>query len=166
MSTTEEVLKANEDYARNFRLGHLTIPPARHLAIVACMDARLSVEQFAGLNTGDAHIIRNAGGVVTDDVLRSLLISHYLLGTNEWIIVEHTDCGMLTFKDEDLIARLEKETGVAAHAPSQFYAFTDLESNLRRQLRKIRAHPWVPKEIPVRGFIYDVRSGRLNEVEA
>jgi carbonic anhydrase len=163
MSTTEEVLKANEDYARNFRLGHLTIPPARHLAIVACMDARLSVEQFAGLSTGDAHIIRNAGGVVTDDVIRSLLISHYLLGTNEWIIIEHTDCGMLTFKDEDLIARLEQETGVTVHAPSQFYAFTDLESNLRRQIRKIRAHPWVPKEIPVRGFIYDVRSGRLNE---
>ena len=166
MSTTEEVLKANEEYVRNFKLGQLAIPPARHLAIVACMDARLTVEQFAGLKTGDAHIIRNAGGIVTDDVIRSLLISHYLLGTNEWIIVEHTDCGMLTFKDEDLLGRLEKETGTVAHAPSHFYAFPDLETNLRRQIAKVRSHPWVPKQIAVRGFIYDVRSGKLNEVRA
>lgn len=166
MSTTDEVLKANEQYVRDFKLGHLPIPPARHLAIVACMDARLTVEQFAGLKTGDAHIIRNAGGIVTDDVIRSLLISHYLLGTNEWIIVEHTDCGMLTFKDEDLLARLEKETGTVAHAPSHFHAFGNLETNLRRQIAKVRAHPWVPKNIPVRGFIYDVRSGKLNEVTA
>lgn len=165
MSTTDEVLKANEEYARNFKLGGLSIPPARHLAIVACMDARLTVEQFAGLKTGDAHVIRNAGGVVTDDVIRSLLISHYLLGTNEWIIVEHTECGMLTFKDEDLLDRLEKETGTAAHSPSHFHAFPDLERNLRRQIAKVRAHPWVPKQIPVRGFIYDVRSGRLNELK-
>jgi carbonic anhydrase len=166
MSTTDEVLSANEEYARNFKLGSLSIPPARHLAIVACMDARLTVEQFSGLKTGDAHIIRNAGGVVTDDVIRSLLISHYLLGTNEWIIVEHTGCGMLTFKDEDLLARLEKETGAVAHAPSHFHTFSDLETNLRRQIAKVRDHPWVPKEIPVRGFIYDVSTGRLNEVKA
>jgi len=166
MGAIEELLKANEEYSHNFKLGHLAIPPARHLAIVACMDARLTVEQFAGLKTGDAHIIRNAGGIVTDDVIRSLLISHYLLGTNEWIIVEHTDCGMLTFKDEDLLGRLEKETGTMAHAPSRFYAFPDLETNLRRQIAKVRSHPWVPKQIPVRGFIYDVRSGKLNEVRA
>jgi carbonic anhydrase len=166
MSTTDQVLKANEEYVRNFDLGSLPTPPACRLAIVACMDARLTVEQFAGLKTGDAHIIRNAGGLVTDDVIRSLLISHYLLGTNEWIIVEHTDCGMLTFKDEDLLSRLERETGAVAHAPSHFHAFTDLETNLRRQIAKLRAHPWVPKEIPVRGFIYDVGTGRLNEVKA
>jgi carbonic anhydrase len=166
MGATDELLRANEEYARNFKLGSLSKPPARHLAIVACMDARLTVEQFAGLKTGDAHIIRNAGGVVTDDVIRSLLISHHLLGTNEWIIVEHTDCGMLTFKDEDLLDRLEKETGAVAHAPSQFHAFSDLDANLRRQIAKVRAHPWVPKEIPVRGFIYDVGTGRLNEVKA
>jgi carbonic anhydrase len=166
MSKTDEVIRANEEYARNFKLSSLRAPPARHLAIVACMDARLTVEQFSGLKTGDAHIIRNAGGVVTDDVIRSLLISHYLLGTNEWIIVEHTDCGMLTFKDEDLLARLEKETGAVAHAPSHFHTFSDLETNLRRQIAKVRAHPWVPKEIPVRGFIYDVNTGRLNEVKA
>jgi carbonic anhydrase len=165
MSTTDDILKANEEYVRNFNLSHLTIPTARRLVIVACMDARLAVEQLAGLKTGDAHIIRNAGGVVTDDVIRSLLISHYLLGTNEWIIVEHTECGMLTFKDEELLSRLENETGVVAHAPSHFYAFTELETNLRRQIAKVRAHPWVPKQISVRGFIYDVHSGKLNEVK-
>jgi carbonic anhydrase len=164
MSTTDEVLKTNEEYVRNFGLGGLKAAPARRLAIVTCMDARLTVEQIAGLKTGDAHIIRNAGGVVTDDVIRSLLISHYLLGTNEWLIIEHTGCGMLTFKDEDLIGRLERETGVMAHAPSHFHAFDDLETNLRRQIAKVRAHPWVPKDIPVRGFIYDVGTGRLNEV--
>jgi carbonic anhydrase len=166
MSATDELFTANEEYARNFKLAHLHKPPARRLAIVACMDARLSVEDFAGLKTGDAHIIRNAGGVVTDDVIRSLLISHYLLGTNEWVIVEHTDCGMLTFKDEDLIARIERETGVVAYAPSHFHAFTDLNANLRRQIAKVRSHPWVPREISVRGFIYDVSTGRLNEIEA
>jgi carbonic anhydrase len=166
MSTTDEVLKANEEYVRNFDLGALKAPPARRLAIVACMDARLTVEQIAGLKAGDAHIIRNAGGVVTDDVIRSLLISHYLLGTNEWLIIEHTGCGMLTFTDEDLIGRLERETGVVAHAPSHFHAFTDLETNLRRQLAKVRAHPWVPKAIPVRGFVYEIGTGRLSEVTA
>jgi carbonic anhydrase len=130
------------------------------------MDARLTVEHIAGLKAGDAHIIRNAGGVVTDDVIRSLLISHYLLGTNEWLIIEHTGCGMLTFTDEDLIGRLEQETGVVAHAPSHFHAFTDLERNLRRQLGKVRAHPWVPKAIPVRGFVYEIGTGRLSEVTA
>src|SRR3990170_1330035 len=106
MGVTEEVLKANEDYARDFALGHLPIPPARKLAVVACMDARLTVEQVLGLKTGDAHIIRNAGGIVTEDALRSLLISHYLLGTREFAIINHTDCGMLTFKDEELRTRL------------------------------------------------------------
>ena len=166
MSTIDEVLKANEIYSRDFKLGKLPMPPARHLAILACMDARLTIEQFGGLKTGDAHIIRNAGGVVTDDAIRSLLISHYLLGTNEWMIVEHTDCGMLTFTDADLVQRLEKRTGTAVHSPSHFHAFQDLESNVRRQIQKIRAHPWVPQEIRLRGFIYDVRTGKLNEVKA
>jgi len=165
MSTTDDLLKANQEYSRDFSLGNLPIPPARHLAIVACMDARLSVEQLAGLKAGDAHIIRNAGGVVTDDVIRSLLISHYLLGTNEWIIIEHTDCGMLKFKDEELLLRLERERGTAVHAPSQFHAFDDLQVNLRRQIQKLRTHPWVPAELSVRGFIYDVHTGKLNEVK-
>jgi carbonic anhydrase len=167
MSTTtiDELLKANEEYARDFKLGGLSAPPARQLAIVACMDARLTIENLTGLKTGEAHIIRNAGGVVTDDVIRSLLISHYLLGTKEWIIIEHTGCGMLTFRDEDLLIRLEKETGVVAHSPSHFHAFSNLETNLRRQIAKVRNHPWVPKEIAVRGFIYDVSTGRLGEVK-
>jgi carbonic anhydrase len=164
MSTTDQLLKANERYAQNFKLGHLPMPPARKVAVLACMDARLTVEQFLGLETGEAHIIRNAGGIVTEDALRSLLISHQLLGTQEFLIINHTDCGMLTFKDEDLRDRLEKQTGTAAFAPVHFHAFRDLESNVRRQIGRVRSHPWVPKQIPVRGFIYDVKTGRLHEV--
>jgi len=165
MSTTDELLKANEEYARNFTLGSLPMPPARKVAIVACMDARLNVPQLLGLKTGDAHIIRNAGGIVTEDALRSLLISHYLLGTNEFIIIDHTDCGMLTFKDQDLLSRLQKETGTAAVAPAHFHAFEYLQANVREQIQKVKSHPWAPKDVPVRGFIYDVETGRLNEVK-
>ena len=164
MSVTDEVLTANRKYAEQFKLGHLPMPPGRKLAIVACMDARMTVEQLAGLNTGDAHIIRNAGGLVTEDAIRSLVISHHLLGTNEFIVINHTDCGMLTFKDEDLRARLEQETGVATVAPAQFHAFADVEANVRRQVNRIRSHPWIPKSIPVRGFVYDVKTGKLAEV--
>ena len=164
MSVIEKVLNANENYAKNFDLGHLPMPPARKLAVVACMDARLTVEEILGLKTGDAHIIRNAGGIVTEDAIRSLLISHYLLGTQEFIIINHTDCGMLTFKDEELRGKLEKKTGTAAVVPVHFHAFGDLEENVRRQIQKVRSHPWIPKDIPVRGFIYDVKTGRLNEV--
>jgi carbonic anhydrase len=166
MSVIDEVLQANRAYAQNFALGHLPRPPARKLAIVACMDARLTVEQVLGLKTGDAHIIRNAGGIVTEDALRSLLISHYLLGTEEFMIINHTGCGMLIFKDEDLRTKLHKASGTAAVAPVHFYAFTDLEENVRQQIQKVKSHPWVPKKIPVRGFIYDAKTGRLNEVSA
>jgi len=114
MSVIDEALKANQEYAAAFRLGGLAMPPARKLAVVACMDARLTVEQFLGLKTGDAHIIRNAGGIATEDAIRSLLISHYLLGTQEFMIVNHTDCGMLTFKDEDLLSRLENHSAATA----------------------------------------------------
>jgi carbonic anhydrase len=130
------------------------------------MDARLTVEQFLGLKTGEAHIIRNAGGIVTEDAVRSLLISYYLLGTEEFMIVNHTDCGMLTFKDDELRQRLQKATGAAAVAPSVFYSFANLEDNVREQIHKLRSHPWVPQRIPIRGFIYDVKSGRLKEVAA
>lgn len=164
MSVIDEVVKANEEFARQFTLGHLPLPPARRLAVVACMDARLTVEPALGLKTGDAHVIRNAGGIVTDDVLRSLIISHHLLGTQEFVLVNHTDCGMLTFTDNDLRARLRRETGTAPVAPARFYAFSDLEANVREQIQAIRSHPWVPRHIPVRGFIYDVRTGRLAEV--
>ncbi len=166
MSIIDDVLKANQTYAHNFKLGKLPMPPAKKLAIVACMDARLTVEQFLGLNTGDAHIIRNAGAIATEDAIRSLLISHYLLGTQEFMVINHTDCGMLTFKDADLLERLEREKGVSVMAPSHFHSFPNLEANVRRQVGRIKSHHWIPKEIPVRGFIYDVKTGKLNEVKA
>jgi len=166
MSRTDEVVQANENYSRNFKHGNLPMPPGRKLAIVACMDARLTVEPALGLNTGDAHMIRNAGGIVTEDALRSLIISHHLLGTEEFIIINHTDCGMLTFKDADLRSRLLANTGTIAAEPKHFHAFSDLEENVRRQIERVKSHPWIPKHIPVRGFIYDVKTGRLGEVEA
>jgi carbonic anhydrase len=166
MSFTDDALKANEKYAAGFELGNLAMPPGRKLAVVACMDARLTVEDFLGLKTGDAHIIRNAGGIVTEDAIRSLIISHHLLGTQEFIIVNHTDCGMLTFKDDDLTAKLEAGTGSAAVSPSRFHAFGDLEKNVRQQIQRVKSHPWIPANITVRGFIYDVKSGKLNEVAA
>ncbi len=166
MGVIDEALKANQQYARDFKLGRLPMPPARKLAIVACMDARLTVEQFLGLKTGDAHIIRNAGGIVTEDAVRSLLISHYLLGTQEFMIINHTDCGMQTFKDSDLLERLERERRTAALGPSHFHAFSDLPGNVRRQIQRVKSHPWVPKNIPVRGFVYDVKTGKLSEVKA
>src|SRR5580693_9201997 len=164
MSTTDEALAANQQYASKFDKGSLPIPPARKLAIVACMDARLTVEQLLGLKTGDAHIIRNAGGIVTEDAIRSLIISHHLLGTQEFIIINHTDCGMLTFKGEDLRSKLQSATGTAAVVPTAFHAFGELEQNVREQIEKVKAHPWIPKDIPVRGFVYDVKTGLLNEV--
>jgi carbonic anhydrase len=166
MSVTNEVLASNEEYARNFKLGHLPMPPARKLAIVACMDARLTVEPLLGLKTGDAHIIRNAGGIVTEDALRSLVISQQLLGTQEVVIINHTDCGMLTFKDEDLRSKLLTQTGTATVAPAHFCSFTDVEENVRQQIQKVVSHPWIPRNISVRGFIYDVKTGRLKEVQA
>jgi len=164
MNITDEAIKANENYARDFTLGDLPMPPARKLAVVACMDARLTVEPMLGLKTGDAHIIRNAGGIVTEDALRSLIISHHLLGTQEFLIINHTDCGMLTFKDDELRGKLEQQTGTSAVAPIHFHSFSDLEANVHQQIQRVKSHPWVPKAIPVRGFVYDVKTGRLNEV--
>ena len=165
MSTIDETLKANKTYAQSFKLGALAMPPARKLAVVACMDARLTVEEVLGLKTGDAHIIRNAGGIVTDDALRSLIISHHLLGTQEFMIINHTDCGMLTFKDSDLSNKLYESTHVDSATPAAFHSFSDLESNVRRQIARVKSHPWLPGGIPVRGFIFDVKSGKLNEVK-
>jgi carbonic anhydrase len=164
MGVIEEVLAANETYARDFKLGHLPMPPARKLAVLACMDARLTVEQMLGLKTGDAHVIRNAGGIVTEDALRSLLISHYLLGTQEFLIINHADCGMLTFKDEELRAKLQAQTGTAAVVPVHFHAFAEVEENVRQQIQKLKSHPWIPKQVPVRGFVYNEKTGRLREV--
>lgn len=164
MSVTEEIIRANNSYAREFHLGHLPMPPARKLAVVACMDARLTIEPMLGLKTGEAHIIRNAGGLVTEDALRSLLISHHLLGTQEFVIINHTDCGMLTFRDEELRHRLQQQTGTATVAPVHFDAFSDLEENVLQQVQKVKSHPWIPGQVPVRGFVYDVKTGRLKEV--
>lgn len=164
MNVIDEALKANEDYSRNFTSGNLPMPPGRKLAVLACMDARLVISRMLGLKEGDAHVIRNAGGIVDDDALRSLIISHYLLGTQEFMLIHHTDCGMLTFKEDDLHARLLKDTGAAAVSPSRFYAFSDLEADVREQMAKLKSHPWIPKSVTVRGFIFDVKSGRLREV--
>lgn len=166
MSAIDDALKANNDYAKKFNSGDLPMPPARKLAIVACMDARLILSQILGLKAGDAHMIRNAGGIVTEDALRSLILSHHLLGTQEFLIINHTECGMLTFKDEDLLARLQRETGTAAVVPERFHAFSDLETNVREQMQKIKSHPWIPDHVSVRGFVYDVKTGKLNEVAA
>lgn len=164
MSTIDETLLANQRYASAFTLGHLPMPPARKLAIVACMDARMTVEQFLGLKTGDAHIIRNAGGLVTEDALRSLIISYHLLGTREFMIVNHTDCGMLTFQDAELKKSLHASTHQFSAVPAAFLPFSDVDENVRLQIAKVKSHPWIPQEVPVRGFVYDVHTGSLREV--
>ena len=167
MTATDTVLEANQRYAEEFTQGGLPGRPTRlRLAVVTCMDCRLHVSKLLGLKLGDAHIIRNAGGIVTEDVLRSLIVSCHIAGSQEVIIINNTKCGMLTFTDEDLMAKLQHETGKAPVAPARFYAFTDLEENVRQQMRKVRSHPWVPEGITVRGFIYDVDTGRLSEVSA
>lgn len=163
MGIYEENLAANQQYAEKFALGHLPMPPARKLAVVACMDARLTVEQFLGLKTGDAHIIRNAGGLVTEDALRSLIISSHLLGTRTYYVIQHTDCGMLTFTDEKLRGKLKMETGHdASHL--HFHSFSDVEKSVKKQLQTIQSNPFLPRDIDVHGFIYDVRTGKLREI--
>jgi carbonic anhydrase len=163
MSVIDEILAANEVYSRTHELRRLTPRPERKLAVLTCMDTRLSIRTL-GLKTGDAHIIRNAGGIVTDDSLRSLLVSHYLLGTEEFMVINHTDCGLMHTTEQDLRARIQERAGTAAVAPAFFYAFQDLDRNVREQMQKLRTHPWVPKEVSVRGFVYDVSSGRLREI--
>lgn len=165
MSVTDQVLAANQKFAADFKQGHLPMPPARKIAVLACMDARINVERALSLELGDAHVIRNAGGIASEDAIRSLIISHHLLGTQEFIVINHTDCGMLTFKDHDLTERLERESGQATVAPIHFHAFSNVEANVRQQVSRIRNHPWIPEQISVRGFVYDVRTGRLDEVD-
>jgi carbonic anhydrase len=155
------ILAENERYAAQFDHSSLPLPPGRKLAVLACMDARLTVEDVLGLRTGDAHIIRNAGGLATDDAIRSLVISQNLLGTEEVIVIEHTGCGMLTFQDDAVHRDLVEKTGSDVDLP--FHAFPDLESNLREQVRRIQAHPWI-KDVPVHGLVYEVETGRLREV--
>jgi len=164
MSVIEEVLAAKEIYARTHEFRQLTPRPTRKLAVLTCMDTRLSIRTL-GLKTGEAHIIRNAGGIVTDDALRSLVISHYLLGTEEIMVVNHTDCGLMQTSEDDLRTSIQKRAGTAAVAPAFFYAFQDVEENVRHQLQKLRTHPWIPKTVTIRGFVYDVASGLLREIK-
>jgi carbonic anhydrase len=162
MTVTDELLRNNAEFAGSFSNGDLPMPPGKHLAVVACMDARLNVYALLGLREGEAHVIRNAGGVVSDDVLRSLVISQRLLGTREVILVHHTDCGMLTFTDDAVKADIEADVGLRPHFALE--AFPDLERDIRQSIARIKASPFVPHKDAVRGFIYDVRSGALQEV--
>jgi carbonic anhydrase len=151
----------NDRYAAQFDRSSLPLLPGRRLAVLACMDARLTVEDALGLRTGDAHIIRNAGGLATDDAIRSLVISQHLLGTEEVIVVEHTGCGMLTFEDQPVRDRIATDTGEVVDLP--LHPFADLEENLRAQVERIRSHPWI-KDVPVSGLVYEVESGRLRHI--
>jgi carbonic anhydrase len=162
VSNTDELIANNEAYAETFDKGDLPLPPARKVAVVACMDARLNPYGILGLTEGDAHIIRNAGGVVTDDEIRSLAISQRLLGTEEIILIHHTDCGMLTFTDDDFKRVIEAETGVKP--PWAADAFSDLDTDVRQSIARIKASPFIPHKESVRGFVYEVETGRLREV--
>ena len=161
MSTTDDVLRNAEQYASSFDKGDLPMPPGRKLAVVACMDARLIPTKVLGLQEGDAHVIRNAGGVVTDDTIRSLAISQHKLGTEEIILIHHTDCGMPTFKDDDFREQLQDETGVKPAWAAE--SFSDLDRDLRQSIARIKASPFLPNK-NVRGFVYEVETGKLREV--
>ena len=164
MGVTDDLLKNNEEYARGFDKGDLPLPPAKGVAVVACMDARLDVHAMLGLELGDAHVIRNAGGVITDDEIRSLLISQRLLGTTEVILIHHTGCGMLTFSDDEVADQVESETGVRPPFPLE--SFPDLDGNVLDSIEKIKTNPLIPHNDSVRGFVYEVETGRLREVSA
>jgi carbonic anhydrase len=163
MSAIDELLEHNARYVKSFSEGGLPLPPARKIAVVACMDARLETGVLLGLVEGDAHVIRNAGGVVTDDVIRSLVISQRLLGTREIMLIHHTDCGMLTFRDAELKQQILEETGL--RPPFALEAFPDVEEDVRQSIARIRASPFVPCKDGIRGFVYEVETGRLREVE-
>ena len=163
MTATDDLLERNASYAEAFDKGDLPLPPARKLAVVACMDARLDVHGLLGLELGDAHVIRNAGGVVSDDALRSLVISQRLLGTEEIVLIHHTDCGMLTFRDDDVKDGILADTGLRPSFALE--AFGDLDDDVRQSIGRIRANPFVPSKDQIRGFVYDCATGRLNEVE-
>ena len=156
MPVLNEIRRANESYAAAFGKGHLPKPPGRRFAVVTCMDARLDPAKICGLDEGDAHVIRNAGGLVTDDALRSLAISHHLLDTREAVVIAHEDCGMLTFQNEDLQQKLDTDF--------EFHPFSDLDASVRESVRRIRESPLLPDGFEATGFVYDVRTGRLREV--
>jgi carbonic anhydrase len=162
MSTIDELLANNERYSQGFDKAELPLPPAKKIAILTCMDARLSPYVMLGLQEGDAHVIRNAGGVVTDDEIRSLAISQRLLGTEEIMVIHHTDCGMLTFNDDDFRRQIQEETGVKPQWAAE--AFPELDEDVRQSMARIKTSPFIPKKDGVRGFVYEVETGRLREV--
>jgi carbonic anhydrase len=162
MAVTDDLLSNATNYAKAFDRGDLPLPPAKHVAVVACMDARLNVYGLLGLEEGDAHVIRNAGGVVTDDEIRSLAISQRLLATTEIILIHHTDCGMLTFTDDDFRRQVQRDTGIKPEWAVE--AFDDLEEDVRQSIARIKASPFIPHKESIRGFVYDVKTGELGEV--
>jgi carbonic anhydrase len=162
MSNTDDLLANNASYAQGFDKADLPLPPALKTAVVACMDARLDVHAILGIGEGDAHVIRNAGGVVTDDAVRSLTISQRLLGTEEIILIHHTDCGMLTFHDDDFKASVESDTGIRPSWAAE--AFPDLDDDVRQSIARVKASPFIPHTDQVRGFVYEVETGKLREV--
>jgi carbonic anhydrase len=162
MSATDDLLRNNEEYASSFDKRDLPLPPAKGVAVVACMDARLDVHKMLGLEEGDAHVIRNAGGVITDDEIRSLAISQRLLGTREIVLIHHTDCGMLTFSDDELKRQIQEDVGIKPHFSME--SFSDLDGDVRQSIARIKASPFVPNKDSVRGFVYEVETGRLREV--
>ncbi len=162
MSETDELLRNNEAYAASFDKGDLPLPPARKLAVLACMDARLNPYGILGLEEGEAHVIRNAGGVVTDDEIRSLAISQRLLGTEEIILIHHTDCGMLTFTDDEFKRAVQDDVGIKPQWAAE--AFPDLDEDVRQSVARIEASPFIPNKDSVRGFVYEVETGKLREV--
>jgi carbonic anhydrase len=162
MSVTDELLRNNEEYASTFDKGDLPMPPGKQIAIVTCMDARLSPSVMLGLHEGDAHVIRNAGGVITDDEIRSLVISQRLLGTQEVMIIQHTDCGMLTFSDDEVKQQIQDDVGIKPHFSLE--SFSDLDENLRQSIARIKSSPFIPNKESVRGFVYEVETGRIREV--
>ena len=162
MHITDELLNNNEKYAKSFDKGDLPLSPAKQVAVVTCMDARLNVYGMLGLEEGDAHVIRNAGGVITDDEIRSLTISQRLLGTREIILIHHTDCGTLTFSDEEVKGQIQEEVGVKPHVLLE--SFSDLEEDVRQSIRRIQASTFIPHKESVRGFLYEVETGHLREV--
>jgi carbonic anhydrase len=162
MSSTDELVKNSQDYAAGFDKADLPLPPAKKVAVVACMDARVNPYGILGINEGDAHIIRNAGGVITDDEIRSLAISQHLLGTDEIILMHHTDCGMLTFTDDDFKGKLEEATG--ERPDWDVHTFTDLDQDVRDSIARIKSSPFIPNKDSVRGFVYEVETGALREV--